>query len=151
MFAQASILQLYDPDRSRTPIQRSDGVEFERSWKDFAAFVREWRANSTGEGFAVLRGESPSVVEEDAVARLLRRFPKARVYRHEAVSHGNESEGLALATGRRATLLPKLEDARIIVDLDANLLIDHPGAAQHSLLLARPAPRAERNESSLLL
>jgi len=39
-FAQAAILELYDPDRSKEIIQRIDGREKVRSWAEFSTFAR---------------------------------------------------------------------------------------------------------------
>ncbi len=149
LFAQAAILELYDPDRSRHPVERENGTARERNWSQFAAYVQEKALEGSGKGFAVLKGESASLVEDAALDRLRRRYPGIQVYRHEPVSLSNEAEGLRQATGRPARLLPELEDARVLVDLDANLLIDHPAALRNTRFFSR-GRRPEQKEKNRL-
>ena len=54
-FAQAAILELYDPDRSKEIIHRIDGREEVRSWAEFAAFAREHFDELRKDGGAGLR------------------------------------------------------------------------------------------------
>ncbi len=56
-FAQASILEMYDPQRSRTVVIRSGNNAKESSWEAFAGAVEKQLAGcsgSGGEGFAIL-------------------------------------------------------------------------------------------------
>ncbi len=57
--AQAQVLQLYDPDRSRRLLLRENGQEFVKTWADFETFAAE-KFSSDGSGIAVLSEASSS-------------------------------------------------------------------------------------------
>jgi len=140
--AQADILQLYDPERSRRLLYRESGQEFVKSWEDFTIFVGE-RCAHDGEGISVLAEASSS----PAVSRLRDRFlaarPQARWYEYEPISRDNEREGTRLAFGKALRVHPHLEGARVVACLDADPLFDHPA----TLRLARETAGARSPES----
>ena len=68
-FAQAAILELYDPDRSKEIIHRIDGREEVRTWVEFSAFAREHFATLKKDGGAGLR-----VLSEDSSSPTLARL-----------------------------------------------------------------------------
>ena len=142
--AQADVLQLYDPERSRRLVFREGGQEFVKSWGDFAAFVDE-QCPPDGQGVAVLSAASSS----PSLGRLRKRFlaarPAARWYEYEPVSPDNEREGMRLAFGEPARVHPHLEKARVVACFDADPLFDHPAA----LRLARETARARNPESGI--
>jgi len=121
LFIQASILGLYDPDRSQRVLH--NGAE--SSWDDF---VTAWRALYAG--FVANRGEGLAVVSEafssPTLARLkaefVRQFPQAVWATYESVSDENIYEGIKIATGK--TLRPNYayDKAEVIVSLDADFL-----------------------------
>ncbi len=88
-FAQAAILELYDPDRSKDIIQRIDGREEVRSWAEFAAFAREHFAKLTkdgGAGLRILSEASSSPTLARMRGELLKQFPKAKWHEYEPVA-----------------------------------------------------------------
>ena len=96
-FAQASILELYDPDRSRQVLRREGGQTFASSWDEFTAFAGphfgKLRAKG-GAGLARAVGRQ-LVAQPRAVAQALRRDvssgevarARAPVARHRARGH----------------------------------------------------------------
>ena len=132
-FAQAAVLELYDPDRSRKVIRREDGEDFSKSWEDFARFAREHlgrQATDGGRGLRVLAeaGSSPSL--QAMRDRLLRAFPQARWHEYEPVSRESEREGTQMALGRACRPDLDLSRAEVIVSLDEDLLLQHPDAVR---------------------
>ena len=108
---QASILDLYDPDRSQLVVRRTEGTDGgtteHRRWEEFEAFARQHfgalRAKS-GQGLSVLTEASSSPSLADMKARFLKAFPQAHWHEYEPISRDNEIEGARLAIGRAATL-----------------------------------------------
>jgi Fe-S-cluster-containing dehydrogenase component len=91
--AQASVLELYDPDRSRGVIRREGGKRVESSWEEFAKWARE-NIPADGEGFCVL-GEatnSPSML--DMRSRLQQAMPRTQWFEYEPISNDNERKGI---------------------------------------------------------
>jgi len=136
---QASVLSLYDPDRSRSPLR--DGQA--SSWADFEKFAAGHFAESKGNGLAVLceSSSSPSLRRERAAFRSA--LPAAKFYDWDPLSRDRVTEGLKLATGRRLRPQLVLDEAEVIVCFDEDLLGDHPDA----MALNRAFSRGRRPES----
>ncbi len=123
VFAQASLLGLYDPDRSRTPLRRSDGQTQPVAWKDFGTASGQWKAAiGSGRKFAVLSRTTSS--------------PSVQLLRDELRSTYGDLEWVTYApvfdeAGEMRAHLD-LEAARIIVTLDSDLLVEHPNAVSNA-------------------
>ncbi len=124
-YAQAAILELYDPDRSGNIVQKTDEGDEVQSWDEFAAFVKshfgELRKNG-GQGLAVLAEVSTSPTLAAQRKQLLKDFPKAVWVEYESVEH---------ESGDLRTHL-HLDKADVIVSLDADLFGNHPAAVKHA-------------------
>jgi len=134
-FAQASILDMYDPDRSRTPVQRSGGRAVESTWEKFAAHAFESGTSlggSGGAGLRVLSEASSSRVLADARTHLLAKFPGAKWYEYEPVSRDNEREGTRLAFGAPHRTNLRLDHADVIVSFDDDFLLGHPASVRYT-------------------
>jgi molybdopterin-containing oxidoreductase family iron-sulfur binding subunit len=149
--AQASVLELYDPDRSRSVVVREQGQEFTRSWDQFLASARErLAAGSGGEGaIAVLAEQSSSPSLQRLRQRFLEAVPQARWYEYEPISGDNEREGARLAFGRPLRAHPHLDAAAVIACLDADPLLEHPAAVRLSREFAQSRHPGNRSMSRL--
>jgi MoCo/4Fe-4S cofactor protein with predicted Tat translocation signal len=134
-FAQASLLHLYDPDRSMT-VRGKGGSE--ASWDDIEGLVRAL-GNGDGTGLRILAEGHGSPTLARLRGEFLARFPAARWYEYEPVSLINDNERLGLqmaqmvpegVSGLRA--VPQLDKARRIVALEADLFDLHPARLQLS-------------------
>ncbi|HSN55560.1 MAG TPA: TAT-variant-translocated molybdopterin oxidoreductase [Candidatus Sulfomarinibacteraceae bacterium] len=127
--AQADLLQLYDPDRSRRLVERRGDQEFVRSWDDFAAWAAE-RFAGDGRGAAILAEPSSS----PTMARLRRHFtetfPAARWVEYQPISRDAERDGLAFAYGRPLRAVPYLDRALVVACFDADPLFEHPASTR---------------------
>ncbi|MET0413279.1 MAG: Fe-S-cluster-containing hydrogenase [Polyangiaceae bacterium] len=143
---QASVLELYDPDRS-TAVARRVGGELAASTEiEFRMFAKDHfmgLAAQKGRGLRVLSGASSSLSVADVKARFLTVFPEAKWYTYEPVSRSNEERGALLAFGAPVRSQLKLESARIIVSLDADLF----DAKSDGLALARGWAAGRQPES----
>ncbi len=124
---QATVLGLYDPDRSRRLLHREGGQEFVKSWDDFAAFMAQHLAG-TGEGLAVLSGASGSPSLGRMRSALLAAQPNIRWYEYEPISWDLEREGLRVALGTPVRVNPHLNNAKVLACFDADPLFEHPAA-----------------------
>src|SRR5262249_43530943 len=95
MTTQASVLELYDPDRSKKVLH--DGKE--SSWDDFKSFARE-AFNGDGRGVAFLAGTSRSPTYLALHAELQKRLPQANWVWFDAISRDNVRQGADMAFGR---------------------------------------------------
>ncbi len=133
---QASVLGLYDPDRS-TSFARITGGAVQRATEvEFRVFAREHfrgLVERRGQGLAVLSGATSSPSVSDMKRRWQSRFPEARWYEYEAAETGHDRAGSTLAFGNAHRTHFDLRKARVIVALDADLIACRPD----SLALAR--------------
>jgi molybdopterin-containing oxidoreductase family iron-sulfur binding subunit len=121
LFEQASILQLYDPQRARQ-IKRG-GVP--RAWKAFLAdLIRRGTmlAHTRGSGLRFLLEPSGSPTQQDLRSRILRRFPEARFYSYEPLANDHLHQGARIAYGRPLQPRFHFDKADVVVSLDADFL-----------------------------
>ncbi len=137
--AQASVLGLYDPDRSRRVLSRRGRSATETDWAAFAAWAKDHFAGlrKSGAGVAILTGAATSPSLHTLLGRAARTFPGAQVYLWEPVCRDNEVKGLKMAFGKPARTQLDLERADVILDFDANLMQDHPAALRNSRRFAQ--------------
>jgi molybdopterin-containing oxidoreductase family iron-sulfur binding subunit len=122
IFAQAAILQLWDPDRSQSIRHR--GIT--STWNDFvaAAFVMSTRFEKRGgDGLHILTGPVTSPTLAAQLDALARRYPKSRWHVHRPRGD-NTYEGARLAFGQPLSTRLHMDRARVIVALDADPLSD---------------------------
>jgi molybdopterin-containing oxidoreductase family iron-sulfur binding subunit len=132
---QAAVLELYDPDRSRTPVRREGGREYVQSRDEFAAFASGHFAAlraAGGRGLAVLTEASCSPTLSRLAGRVRRELPSARWVEYEPVSFDAERSGIRQAFGAALRPVLHLEVARVVVCLDADPLSAHPDALRHA-------------------
>jgi molybdopterin-containing oxidoreductase family iron-sulfur binding subunit len=140
--AQADILQLYDPDRSRRLLLREDGQQYVKDWSEFEAAAAELFTGD-GTGVAVLAGTSSSPTRTMVRDRFLEAHPRAGWYEYEPISRDNEREGTRLVFGQPQRVHPMLGAVGVVACFDADPLFDHPSA----LRLAREFALARHPES----
>ncbi len=149
---QASILDLWNVDRSRTPVRRRQNQETRATWDDFAAFAAphfDALADRGGSGLAFLGGAASSPTRARLRAMLRERFPQALWYQHEPAGDQTRLAGTHRAFGRCHRDLPHLEHARVIADFDADLLGAHPAGLRNARMFAR-GRRPERGAMNRL-
>jgi MoCo/4Fe-4S cofactor protein with predicted Tat translocation signal len=129
---QASILELYDPERSQHVVHQGTGA---KSWEEFGTFAQaHFRALAAtgGRGLSILAEPSSSPTREAMRARLLDAFPQARWYEYSPVSRDNIREGSKLAQGTAHRTHLSLDRALTIVSLDDDFLLHHPAAVRYA-------------------
>ncbi|GAB4527432.1 MAG: TAT-variant-translocated molybdopterin oxidoreductase [Haliangiales bacterium] len=126
-FAQASVLHLYDPDRSMA-VRSESG---EGGWDEVEALMQGQAVANGGAGLRVLSEAVGSPTLARLRAELLQRYPQAKWYEYEPLNFDNERIGLSKAgmvpegaTGLRA--MPRLFKAKRVVTIDADIFGAHP-------------------------
>ncbi len=122
IFGQSAVLDLYDPDRSKTVLKAqtrgSDYVEgtWDDFWEEFAILKRDYLKNG-GDGLAILTEPSTSPTREAMRAELGKTFPKLLWTEYEPWS---VNRGISY----------NLEKADVILSLDADFLGASEGTVQ---------------------
>lgn len=131
VFMQASVLDLYDPDRSQVLMHNG----FVGSWSDFLVEVDELRAahlRNKGEGLRFLTGTVTSPALGDQLQDLLKQFPQAQWHQWEAVHRDNAREGAKTAFGEYVETLYRFDQAEVVVALDSDFLFTHPASVRYA-------------------
>ena len=127
LLAQASILDLYDPARTRTPRHQGEAA----TWEAFTSYFRE-HAGQNGAGLRVLFNGSGSPSVADMKDRFRAAFPEARWHEFTPVARDNEREGVLLAFRRPVRTDLRLANARVILSIDSDFMMTHPAAICYS-------------------
>ncbi|HJQ67893.1 MAG TPA: TAT-variant-translocated molybdopterin oxidoreductase [Blastocatellia bacterium] len=131
VFAQASILSLYDPDRSQT-LTRIGEIT---AWSAFLGAIRPVVAAQTGlqgAGLRILTETVTSPTLADQLRRLLTAFPRAKWHQYDAAGRASASEGARMAFGQYVNAIYQFDKAEVVLSLDADFLSCGPGHLRHS-------------------
>lgn len=133
VFAQASILDLYDPARSKRFVEKGEKDEkgkkvenFERrdrfSFENYLAELRAKIAADGGAGLAFLVEEVHSPTRERLRAELLKVYPRMRWCVYDPLLTEAQSFATQLSFGDNVRLIPRFERADVILALDSDFL-----------------------------
>ena len=120
-FIQASILDLYDPDRSKSVMR--DGRE--SNWNEFVTFWRglyERYRQTGGQGLAVLSESFSSPTLWRLAQEFRAIFPKAQWVTYEPINDNNIFEGIEKASGKPYQPIYHFDKADIILSLDSDFV-----------------------------
>lgn len=135
-FLEASVLSLYDPDRSQAVTENGQIA----SWQAFrAALLRQLQphADNRGRGLRLLTGRITSPTLQRQMSLLLQTYPDAAWHLHEPVDDDAEREGARLAFGRPLQAVVRLDEARAVLALDADPLGPGPDQIRNARDWAR--------------
>ncbi|MFN2541321.1 MAG: TAT-variant-translocated molybdopterin oxidoreductase [Chthoniobacterales bacterium] len=121
MFAQASVLDLYDPARSKRFIERGKTASPD-SFRAYIDKVRGEAAANGGDGLAFLVEETFSPTRERLRGELQKIFPNMRWCVYEPFVNDTVNYATEVAFGPNARLIPRLERADVVLALDSDFL-----------------------------
>ncbi len=137
VYAQASILEMYDPDRSQHIVHLGDY----KPWSNFQHDLRgalDAQQSSHGAGIRILTGSFSSPTLADQLHSFLSAYPAAKWHVYDAVSRDNVTAGAQMAFGKVVDAQYQLENADVIVSLDADFLYaGFPGFTKYARDYAR--------------
>ena len=127
VFAQASILDMYDPDRSQSVTYTG----YIRTWSDFAAAL-DGQLNSQkavqGAGMRVLTRTVSSPTLAAQLSALQAQYPQAKWVQYDPISRDNVRAGAQMAFGQYVETRYNFEKAETILSLDGDFLSSgYPG------------------------
>jgi len=133
-WAQATVLELYSPERSRLVLQ--DGAPaaagaFEAMFAGLAKQLGE----SHGQGLAVLFDEKPSPTLHRLLGELKGKYPGLRLYCHDGAGDGRARAGAALVGVTGVSFSPS-GSPRVIATFDADPLATEGDVVAFSRLFA---------------
>jgi molybdopterin-containing oxidoreductase family iron-sulfur binding subunit len=135
LFAQASVLGLYDPDRSQTLTHLGEirtFTAFVTQAKEILAAQRE----KQGGGFRLMTETVASPTLAAQISELLQAYPAAKWVQWEPFGHDNAREGSRMAFGEYLAPQYSVEKADVILTLDADLLCTGAAGIRHARAFA---------------
>ena len=121
IFTQASLLGLYDPDRSQSVVSMGD----QRSWTAFLQTIRgplSAQKALQGAGIRILTTTITSPTLADQIRNFQKIYPQAKWHVYEPINRDNVLEGAKLAFGTPVETRYDFSKADVIVSLDADFL-----------------------------
>jgi molybdopterin-containing oxidoreductase family iron-sulfur binding subunit len=131
IFAQASVLDLYDPDRSQVAI-RNGRIG---SWSAFLTAMDGLRLQlvaNKGAGFRLLTETVTSPTLADQIYALLTQFPSAKWHQFEPCGRDAAREGSRLAFGEYVSTVYRFDRADVVLSLDSDFLSSGPGSLRYA-------------------
>ncbi len=130
VFAQASILNMYDPDRSQTLSERGQI----RPWSALLAAVKlalEQERPNRGAGLRLLTTTVTSPTLQAQIAAILAELPKAKWVAWEPAGRDSVFAGTKLAFGEELQPIYAFERADVVLSLEADFLGAGPSMPRH--------------------
>jgi len=135
LLAQASVLDLYDPERATAHSKKGDTLSPVQV-NDLLARINQTYAGS-GEGLAFLADESASPTRARLVARLKAQFPKAIWAEYEPVQDEPPLAAAQAAFGRNVKPVYRFAKAKRILSLDADFFHAESGSLYYAREFAK--------------
>ncbi|MFP5246447.1 MAG: TAT-variant-translocated molybdopterin oxidoreductase [Thermoanaerobaculia bacterium] len=129
-FMQASVLNLYDPDRSQV-IRKLGNTA---TWGEFIAALQPIvnTARTNGAGLRILTQTITSPTAGAQIQALAAQFPDMKWHQWEAVNRDNVREGGRMAFGRYVHTHYDFTKANVVVSLASDFLGEGPGHLRYA-------------------
>ncbi len=131
VFAQASVLTMYDPDRSQSVIRRGRITTYDAYLNELNEALSN-QVEKQGGGIRVLTGTVTSPTLHGQLEALLARYPGAHWHQYDPVTLDNAREGSRLAFGEIVSTRCDVNKADVILSLDGDFLTTGPGAVRYA-------------------
>ncbi|MDX6612353.1 MAG: hypothetical protein QOD75_1539 [Blastocatellia bacterium] len=137
IFAQASILSLYDPDRSQT-------LTFREEIRPWSTFVGEMRGALNGpdgnSGLKAKQGAGLRILTETITSptlaaqlkEVLTALPQAKWHQYEPANRDNARAGAMLAFGQPVNTIYDFSKADVVLSLGSDFLAAFPGTLRYA-------------------
>ena len=128
-FANSTILDLYDPERSGDYKENGKAVPKSKFDKAFAELKKQI-AGDGGKGFAILHGESTSPTRARVLEELTAKLAGAKTFTYEPLNHDNLNAATEAAFGEGTRQVYDFSKAKRILSLGCDFLgLDRLGEA----------------------
>jgi molybdopterin-containing oxidoreductase family iron-sulfur binding subunit len=130
IYSQASILNMYDPDRSRNVLHKGEISTYEQ-------FIGEMRRTlggmlKDGSGLRLLTETvtSPSLASE--IEQLLKQFPGSRWHSYQSVNRDSVHSGTKMVFGQPLHPVYDFTKVKVVVTLDGDFPVALPGSVRYA-------------------
>jgi molybdopterin-containing oxidoreductase family iron-sulfur binding subunit len=129
-FMQASILGLYDPDRSQV-VRKLGEIS---TWSEFIAALQPilGNARTNGAGLRLLTQTITSPTLGAQIQQLIALYPGVKWHQWEPAGHDNVREGARVAFGSYLNPIYDFKNANVVVSLASDFLSDGPAHLRYA-------------------
>ena len=132
VFAQASILGLYDPDRSQRVTEGGSASSYNKAINAISTAMDEDIANA-GAGIRILTETTTSPTETRLINNFLDRFPSAKWIQYEACTRDNIRVATKAAFGKVLNPVYRFDQAKVVLAIDSDFLsANGPGDVRYA-------------------
>ncbi|HEX4899100.1 MAG TPA: TAT-variant-translocated molybdopterin oxidoreductase, partial [Pyrinomonadaceae bacterium] len=145
IFSQASILTLYDPDRSQTTLYRDET----RPWTTFVGEIRtllDEQRGKQGSGMRFLTETVTSPTVAAQIKAIQTEFPQAKWHQYEPANDDNARAGAVATFGQPVHTIFNFAAADRILSLDSDFLSCGPGALRYAKDFAQKRKGGDHGE-----
>jgi MoCo/4Fe-4S cofactor protein with predicted Tat translocation signal len=131
IYMQASLLSLYDPDRSQNVVSRGNPS----SWSAYLTAlmpIMEAKRSNGGAGLRILTQTITSPSQLAELAELTKSLPEAKWHRYEPLSRDSFREGARQIFGKPLDGVLHFEKADVVVSLDSDFLTGDAGSLRYA-------------------
>jgi molybdopterin-containing oxidoreductase family iron-sulfur binding subunit len=147
IFHQASLLTMYDPERSQNVLNKGQTSSYD-AFKQALAPLLEAKRGAGGAGMALLTGTVTSPTLASQIQGLLAALPQAKWYQYEPVNGDNARAGAIQAFGEYVNTVYDFSKARIVVSLDGDFLGAGPAQIRYARdFAARRRPQTNKEQT----
>ncbi len=132
VWAQASLLSMYDPERSQTIRKSGASSNWDTFTGEITAQIQRSRRESQGADFALITETITSPTQLSLIQDIQDLLPQMRWVSYEPINRDNVREGTRLAFGRDLHPVYHFDRADVIVSLDCDFLLEEPGRVAHA-------------------
>ena len=131
IFAQASILVMYDPDRSQFPVTKGAKSDYNAFVSALGPALNAAKGNG-GAGMRLLTGTvtSPSLAAQ--IAALKAAFPQMTWHQYDPAAGDGARLGNQQAFGAPVDAVYRFDQARVVVSLEADFMGQGPGKVRYA-------------------
>ncbi len=130
VYTQASILDLYDPDRATKSIENGAAIS-PAAVRDRIEEIRGTHLKDGGAGLAFLAESSTSPSRAGLVAQLKKAFPKATWAEYNPVDESTAEQAAIDFLGKPLRAIPDFSKAKRVLSLDNDFLSSGEGHSAH--------------------
>jgi molybdopterin-containing oxidoreductase family iron-sulfur binding subunit len=124
-YAQAAILDLYDPARSKKTVQEGRTLTEDERTEHLVSISKKYAENG-GEGLAFLAEGIPSLTRAAHLKQLKAKLPKAFWAEYDAIDTSNPDKAAAVVLGKDVRAIYDFSKADRVLSLESDFLYSDP-------------------------
>lgn len=144
LIAQASVLDLYDPDRATQHVRNGNAIDTAAVNDLLASIAKQYAGN--GEGLAFLADESASPTRARLVAALKAKFPRAIWAEYEPVADEAPADAALASFGQNVKPIYRFAKAKRVLSLDADFFHAEGGALEYARAFSKGRRVAKKDD-----